>query len=383
MTSIRSGGEDLVANAVIHGIKIWNASKLNSVLARILDLPSSRPSGISRQQNAAQTAATRPTLSHLLQNEKIHGTMERDPAQKRHDYRYFTKGSCFVLIEDMNQELATIAAHEYPLFKEPKNQKENPVKKPWPVLHCHPHSRNPFTPFDEKEKKRWEKQQQADEEEEEERARRKRERQMKAFRKAESKKTGDLRRCVSLNNFKRRHSHPNPNGACIDLDEDDDEDFESANASGYLASGAGMGYVAASGNSVGITSNTGTTSMANPALRNRQLPAAMRAKQHVLTSRKPPVKTKVEDIDAQAIMGPPKVPSKEPPVLKKSKSMNTIKLPKREEGSKPGYCESCRTKFDDFSSVCQSRFHSTPNLANLISVACRVQETPQVRIQPR
>jgi regulatory subunit for Cdc7p protein kinase len=50
-------------------------------------------------------------------------------------------------------------------------------------------------------------------------------------------------------------------------------------------------------------------------------------------------------------MGPPaRVPGR-PNVLRKSRSTNTLRLPKREEGKKPGYCESCRIRFDDFKLV--------------------------------
>jgi regulatory subunit for Cdc7p protein kinase len=38
-------------------------------------------------------------------------------------------------------------------------------------------------------------------------------------------------------------------------------------------------------------------------------------------------------------------------MLRKSKSTNTLRLPKRDEKTKPGYCESCRAKFDDFKTV--------------------------------
>ena len=38
-------------------------------------------------------------------------------------------------------------------------------------------------------------------------------------------------------------------------------------------------------------------------------------------------------------------------ILRKSRSANTLRLPKREEGRKPGYCESCRVKFEIFKSV--------------------------------
>lgn len=323
--------QSVIQQALATGMKVWDAAKLDSVLSRCLNA-----------SNPKQTPAPqRIPLQKLLQAEKIHGTTERDPTQKRHNYHYFTPGSCFVLLEDINQELATIAAHEYPLFKD----KGSNSQKPWPVLHCHPHSRNPFAPFDAREKRRWERQQQAEKDEEEERARRQRRRQLEALkRRAESRK-GDLRRTVSLSNLHRRFQMDD----CVDLDADGDE-FESANASGYFASGAGPEYVAASGNSVGITSTTGTTSTSAQLFRKFRLSTSIngRIKQQVLTSLKASAKDNTQEA---RLMGPPALPSKQA-LLKRSKSTNTMKLPKREEGVKPGYCESCRIKFSDFTEVC-------------------------------
>lgn len=345
-------------------MKIWNTAKLDSVLSRCCNVST------SKQKPTSQ----RPSLSKLLQAEKIHGTTERDPTQKRYNYHYFTPGSCFVLIEDINQELATIAAHEYPIVKD-----KNPNRrKPWPVLHCHPHSRNPFVPFDDKEKRRWERHQQAEKDEEEERIQRQRQRQLEAIRrKAESRKNGDLRRSLSLNNIRRQFTMND----YVDLDGDCD-DFESANASGYLASGAGMGYVAASGNSVAITSTTGTTSTSQ-VFRTFRLPASMneRIKHQVVTNLKASAKEKDDNAEAAPVMGPPALPSKA--LLKRSKSTNTMKLPKREEGVKPGYCESCRVKFGDFTEVCSGFCSALLGKKLTTNIACGVQKTYQVCLQPQ
>ena len=308
----------------------------------------------SRSTTKNATTARAPqqpqhNLARLLQNEKVNGTTECDPNQKRHGFHYFSRGVCFVLLEDMRQELATIAAHEYPVVKD-KN-----AKPPWPMLYCHPNSRNPFAPFDDREKRRWERMQKAEEVEKVERARRRKSkmRQFEALkRKVESRNhVNNLRRSVSLNNLHRQLTQPNCAHG-IDLDADDSVD--SANASGYQASGAGMGYMAASGNSVGITSTTGTTSTSGHSLRNVPLPASIaeRMKQQVTTSRKFPIKVEHEVKTNAGTMGPPlRVPTKQQ-TLKRSKSTNTLRLSKREEGVKPGYCESCRLKFSDFSSVC-------------------------------
>lgn len=350
----------LVKKALGWGKKVWSTAKLESVLERLL------VSG-----NSATAATTPPKagtsqqrrLTHLLESERIHGTSERDPTQKRHDFRYFSRSSCFILVEDMKQELATIHALEYPISK----GRDGVERAAWPVLHCHPQARGPFIEFDEKEKKRWEKSLKAEDEKEREQEQKVRRRQDDLKRKAQAqRKAGDLRRSVSMNNLHRRASLPNAGcEALVDLDADAsgcDGTTDSANASGYLASAGTGGYMAASGNSVGITSTTGTTSTAGASLRNMKLPAALqeRIQSQVVTSRKFPSalagvtanSEKGKGSSTKGSMGPPVgIPERPNGMLRKSRSTNTLRLPKREEGCKPGYCESCRVKFEDFKSV--------------------------------
>lgn len=244
----------------------------------------------------------------------------------------------------MRQELATIAAAEYQIRKGRDGQE----KPSWPVLYCHPLARGPFVPYDEREERRRERADKLDREREQDRARRKarlreQERRRQAQAQAQAKQH-ELRRSVSLHNLHRRASLGDVR--FVDLDADFGEgDTQSANASGYLASGA---YMAASGNSVGITSTTGTTSAAGNTLRNLQLPPGLRGRvqQQVVTSRRI-----VSGAEGKEKMGPPpNIPEKQH-LLRKSRSTNTLRLPKREEGVKPGYCESCRVKFEDFKQV--------------------------------
>ncbi|KAH9485303.1 Hsk1-interacting molecule 1 [Psilocybe cubensis] len=341
----------VVEKAREYGLKVWSTAKLESVLDRTLNSPVPYKQIPSLRQAPIPQQPPQQRLQRLLAKEKTDGNLDRDPSQKRHDYHYFARGSCFVLLEDIRGELATIAAHEYPPYKE----RDKNAKKPWPVLHCHPLARNPFIPFDEKERRRWERLQKAELDQEEERLARKKRELETMKRKAEAythgKGTKDLRRSVSVSNLVRRHSVGgglNGTGA-IDLDADYD-DLKSANASGYIA---------ASGNSVGITSTTGTTSTSGRLGRNVPLSNSLTQslQQHVVTSRKPPSKVKADDIETPGVMGPPiQLPIRQP-ILKKSKSTNTLKLPKREEGVKPGYCESCRMKFDDFSTHVESKRH--------------------------
>lgn len=363
----------LVKKAFDFGMKIWSTAKLESVLERCLI---SGNASTTASQKSVTTIATPPkattsqqrSLTRLLESERLHGTTtERDPTQKRHDFRYFSRSSCFVLVEDMRQELATIHALEYPVTK----GRDGVERAAWPVLHCHPQARGPFLEFDDKEKKRWEKSQKAETEKEREQVQKAKRMQEEMKRKAQARqKAGDLRRSVSMNNLHRRASLPDASyQQLIDLDGDAsgcDGATDSANASGYLASGTG-GYMAASGNSVGITSTTGTTSTAGASFRNLKLPTALqeRIQSQVVTSRKfpsgvgagagPSGEKGKEKVQRKGTMGPPAgIPERPNGMLRKSRSTNTLRLPKREEGCKPGYCESCRTKFDDFKSVRES-----------------------------
>lgn len=328
---------DVLQNALAAGKKIWTTAKLANVLDRCFagNTPAARPAPVP----PTTVKGSQRSLARLLESERLHGTTtERDPTQKRHDYTYFSKNSCFVLVEDLKQELAPIAALEYPLTK----GRDGKESGSWPVLYCHPQARGPFIEFDEKEKRRWLKAERAEKDRDEEREKSKRkfqdqerERRRQSLKLAQAKSRGDLRRTVSMTNLHRQ--------ADSTLEEGDLEFEESAKASGYLASTGG--YMAASGNSVGITSTTGNTSTTDGTLSNLQLPAVLRGRQEVVTSRKFIAKGKGN-------MGPPaEIPDRRG-MLRKSRSTNTMRLPKRDEGSKPGYCESCRQRFNDFKEVC-------------------------------
>ena len=244
-----------------------------------------------------------------------------------------------MLVEDLKQELAPIAVLQYPIAKGANGTDTGT----WPVLHCHPKARGPFIEFDEREEKRWRKAENAEKEREREREQRRKrfEQRRRSLKENQFKAQHDLRRTVSMNNLHRRGILPEviPDG--------DPDHLESANASGYLASG---GYVAASGNSVGITSTTGTTSATTDgSLTKLQLPPSLRGRlqQEVVTSRRFGGSGKLKE---KGDMGPPaEIPDRRG--LRKSRSTNTMRLPKRDEGSKPGYCESCRVRFEDFKEV--------------------------------
>lgn len=344
------------------GIKIWDTKKLNSVLTRC---------GFPTQNDLLEGQPPSHSLTSLLESERRHGTTtERDPSSRRHDYHYFAKNSCFVLVEDITQEHATIAAMEYPITGRSANGKE---KGDWPVPYCHPLSRGPFIRYDEKEERKRAKQDRLDKEREEERAAEVKRIRLK--RAQQQQKATDLRRTVSMNNL-HKVTH-----------EDLVDDLADADASKFDLSGAEFpapsGYLAASGNSVGITSTYGTTStvgsstmLANGNLSHAPTSLRCRLQNQVLFSRRaagpdgraefPSKETDSkgsgsrEKASASSMMPPPDAFPSRVGRLRKSKSTNTVRLPKRDEKSKPGYCESCRMKFDDFKEVRSPSLSSVP-----------------------
>jgi regulatory subunit for Cdc7p protein kinase len=342
----------LLLKAIEWKMKIWTVAKLESVLDRC-----QAPVNLELSRTAT-TATAPPTLSRLLQSERLHGTTERDPNEKRLGFHYFSKNSYYILVEDLNDEVATIHASEYPI----KKGRDSKEYGDWPVLYCHPRSRGPFIEFDRNEARRAERAERQERARERERLYRMTklqeqevQRKMRADR-LQAKRAGDLRRSVSMVNLHRRMSIGDdglPPPEVIDLDVETGDMNESANASGYLASG----YMAASGNSITITSTAGTTSTSGLSTRGAmQMPLALRERlqQQIVTSRKVGsfnnTGQRGNEKDYKGGMGPPSaIPERK--LLRKSKSTNTMKLPKREETTKPGYCECCRMKFDDFQKV--------------------------------
>ncbi|KAI5121958.1 hypothetical protein M0805_002029 [Coniferiporia weirii] len=377
-----SGYEVLIRKAKQFGMKIWDTSKLDSVLQRCC-VPAHTP-GVSMQPSRS--------LTSLLESEKRYGTTsERDPTQKRHDYHYFSKGSYFVLVEDMRQEYSTIAALEYPVTR----TSDGKEKGTWPVPYCHPLSRGPFMEYNEKEERRREKQERLDREREEQRAAEANRIKMRQL----QRKQHDLRRSVSMTNLQRQaHNSVGP------FRDDSFEVYGSANihagnASGFDSATAGSSYIAASGNSVSIASTYGTTSTVGggssmlSGLGASALPTSLRGRlqNQIVTSRRVAEKGSCRSASmgkasaSSAMMPPPDVPERSRMLLRKCKSTNTLRLGKRDEKSKPGYCESCRQKFEDFKLHIRSRRHqkfanSDANFVQLDYVLNRVRRPTSAEI---
>lgn len=289
-----------------------------------------------------------PALDQLLENERIHGTLERDPREKRHDYAYFSKSSYFLLIEDIKNELAPIAIMEYAGSSRATGADKTPS---YPVLYMDPRARSPYTKFDEKEVKRLEKAELNDRIRELERETHRA--KVKALLKQQHLEAQKVRKQTS----RRRASMSNLEiGRGLVLGTDDggasggttvsNSLLTGGNneqiASGYGPSTTGIpqnAYLAASGNSVAITSTTTTSLAKSLAIGTTRLPANLRQQlgRQVLMNKRTETKEKIGPFEQR---------------LRKAKSTTTMRLPAREESKKPGYCEACRVKFEDFGDVC-------------------------------
>ncbi|KAI5778381.1 Dfp1/Him1, central region-domain-containing protein [Geopyxis carbonaria] len=113
------GGGDILLKAREYGMKIWALDKLQRVLNGLLDIPIHNPSLVSacdRNGRGVQPydARVQPNvdLSHLLRNERLHGPTERDSNTNPRDLHHF-KGP-FIYIRDVTGTTRPIIVREYP-----------------------------------------------------------------------------------------------------------------------------------------------------------------------------------------------------------------------------------------------------------------------------
>lgn len=135
---------DLLCKAQHFGMKIWRAEKLQNILSLLLasDAP-------------PEAEASRQGLGEMLLQEKLHGTTERDPLAMRTDVHYFSKQSYHLLVTDATGEHRPILCAEYD-----KTAHESAGKPaPWPVLHGEVEGRGLFVYIDARDRKRLAQQQ--------------------------------------------------------------------------------------------------------------------------------------------------------------------------------------------------------------------------------
>ncbi|KAJ9476790.1 DDK kinase regulatory subunit DBF4 [Pseudozyma hubeiensis] len=207
------GPNDILVKAQGFGIKVWQFEKLRNVLMRLMKIS-------PRDLNTPAT--TKQDLSQMLEKEKVMGTFERDPATARSSWYYFEKSAQFILVEDATLEHRPIMCTEFQYTREDRVKCLPP---PWPMVHGQTPGRCPFTYYPPKEdapKKQGAEGQSA----------------------PRLSAQQSLRRAVSLNNMVRSNIGPAFRPQVAQIRTNDTRQQE---------------YPMASGNSVSITSNIAST----------------------------------------------------------------------------------------------------------------------------
>ncbi|GAA6009292.1 hypothetical protein JCM10207_004338 [Rhodosporidiobolus poonsookiae] len=326
--------QDILSKALDFGLKIWPCDKLQLILSRI---------NAHSPNKVDPTLQRNPSLPTLLRDEQLYGTRERDPFVPRNDMHYFGANRYYLLVEDSTGEHRPIVAKEY----ERPRKHEDPQ---WPILWGGIEGRTGFYHYEgeiEYERKRPPPPPQP---------------QFEPSKPAESVPARalapNLRRAVSLQNVAR--------------------------GAGQVAGAIGGGpshnrdYIAASGNSQIITSNIASaTSTAN------RSGAAQASRFGVgsgpfMDKRLAVLSNRTVSVAGAALLGSGSnagasgsggvmasggrgaggrvAALKRQGKLQRSVSVDAglagrrvpADVPAREEPKKPGYCENCRLKYDDF-----------------------------------
>ncbi|WFD22144.1 Cdc7p-Dbf4p kinase complex regulatory subunit [Malassezia equina] len=131
---------DVLCKAQRFGMKLWRLEKLQNILQLLL-----------ADDGPAAMGPERQGLSEMLLQEKLHGTTERDPHALRSDVHYFSKHSYYVLVTDATGEHRPVTIAEY----DRSAASEAPGRPaPWPVLHGDVEGRGLFVWVDPKERRR-------------------------------------------------------------------------------------------------------------------------------------------------------------------------------------------------------------------------------------
>ncbi|GAA5836727.1 hypothetical protein JCM11251_002709 [Rhodosporidiobolus azoricus] len=109
--------QDILSKALDFGLKIWQCDKLQLILQRINAHSPNKDAALSRN----------PSLPSLLRDEQLYGTRERDPFVPRENMHYFRSDKQYFLVEDSTGEHRPVVVKEY----DRPRKHEDPQ---WPVL---------------------------------------------------------------------------------------------------------------------------------------------------------------------------------------------------------------------------------------------------------
>lgn len=138
-TSIRRDGKavmDVLSSGRQMGMKIWALEKLQRILVSMLEYDA--PGGRNTRCGITNTATTRPQdegLSQVLRKEKLNGSLDRDLAASTKELVLF-KGP-FIYIHDMDEKTRPIMVREYPKVADRRDGA-------WPQFRSAPVGKCPF-----------------------------------------------------------------------------------------------------------------------------------------------------------------------------------------------------------------------------------------------
>lgn len=133
---------DVLYRAREMGKKIWSLDKMQKILDMVLE-PDPYKSALLGQGHRTGTLQTRetsktadqPNLLQLLQNERVHGPSDRDPTVTTTELNYF-KGP-YIYIYDIEEKMKPIMVREYPKVTDKKSGE-------WPQFRVASQGRCPF-----------------------------------------------------------------------------------------------------------------------------------------------------------------------------------------------------------------------------------------------
>ncbi|WFD00777.1 Cdc7p-Dbf4p kinase complex regulatory subunit [Malassezia yamatoensis] len=315
---------DLLCKAQGFGMKIWRQEKLQTILSLLLA--------------ADLTVDEHPQdLSEMLHQEKFLGTSERDPAAQRNDYHYFGKHCYYVLVTDATNEHRPILIQEYD-----RNAHEAQHKPPpWPVLYGDVEGRGLFTYSKPKDRHRL------------------------------AMQDSNLKPAHSLS--LRRVASLNMTGSQL---------YQGPNSSHT----PGTPNLMASDNSIALASTVAsTTSTSLHSQGTHSHAAAVPGKRLAELTRRMHAPS---DLQKQASRGAMvrrmlhlQQTEDSQPKLRRAHSMTSARDPFKPREKKPGHCENCRCKFEDFDEHTRSRRHrkfamDENNFVALDELLQRVQREP-------
>lgn len=107
---------DVLTRARQMGIKIWALEKLNRILDTLFEDLSDEPQAVGHKARPAKGAAAQPDLSTLLKREQIHGAADRDMSVAPMDVQQFR--GYYIYVHDMNEQTKPVMVRDFPKVAE-------------------------------------------------------------------------------------------------------------------------------------------------------------------------------------------------------------------------------------------------------------------------